>query len=89
MIKHTTYKSSCVFALFIAALVSSKANGINMRPVWDINKTAALAVGAVEANIEDFAHVGTSSIMGAILDAFAIAPWAYVGFDACSNPRFE
>lgn len=60
-----------------------------MRPVWGFNKSAALAAGATEANIEDFAHVGTSSIMGAILATFAIAPWAYVGFDAIPQAAEE
>ena len=34
---------SCVFTLFVAALVSSKANGINMDPIWEFDKSAALA----------------------------------------------
>ena len=80
----------CVFTLFIAALVSSKAKGINMEPVWGFDKSAAIAA---EANTEgvrnEFAHAGTAGILSAILATFAIAPWAYVGFDAIPQAAEE
>ena len=79
----------CVFTLFIAALVSSKAKGINMAPVWGFDKADAIAAGATTANIGEFAHRGTAGIMGAILATFAIAPWAYVGFDAIPQAAEE
>ena len=79
----------CVFTLFIAALVSSKAKGVNMAPVWGFDKADAIATGATTANIGDFAHKGTAGIMGAILATFAIAPWAYVGFDAIPQAAEE
>ncbi len=68
------------FTLFIAGLVSSKAQGINMQPIWGFDKNAAMAAGATTANISDFAHSGKAGIMSAILATFAITPWAYVGF---------
>ena len=34
-------------------------------------------------------HVGSSGILGAILATFAIAPWAYVGFDAIPQAAEE
>lgn len=70
-----------VFLLVIAALVSSKAKGVNMAPVWGFDKTAAMSANATMANINQFAHTGTGGILSAILATFAIAPWAYVGFD--------
>ena len=79
----------CVFTLFVSALVSSKAKGINMQPVWGFDKAAAMAAGATTADIGKYAHVGTSGIMGAILATFAIAPWAYVGFDAIPQAAEE
>ena len=79
----------CVFTLFVAALVSSKAKGIHMQPIWGFDKSAAIAAGAVTENIGEFAHVGTSGILGAILATFAIAPWAYVGFDAIPQAAEE
>ena len=79
----------CVFTLFVSTLLSSKAKGINMQPVWGFDKSAAIAAGATTANIGEFAHVGTSGVMGAILATFAIAPWAYVGFDAIPQAAEE
>ena len=80
----------CVFTLFIAALVSSKAKGINMEPVWGFDKAAAMAAGAnTEAVRSEFAHAGTAGILSAILATFAIAPWAYVGFDAIPQAAEE
>ena len=79
----------CVFTLFVTALISSKAKGVNMAPVWGFNKADAMTAGAVTANISDFAHKGTSGVLGAILATFAIAPWAYVGFDAIPQAAEE
>lgn len=78
----------CAFTLCIAALVSAKAKGINMQPVWGFNKSAAIAAGAT-ANINEFAHTGTGGIISAILATFAIAPWAYVGFDTIPQASEE
>ena len=79
----------CVFTLFVSALVSSKAKGVNMQPVWGFDKSAAMAASATTAEIGKYAHVGTSGVMGAILATFAIAPWAYVGFDAIPQAAEE
>lgn len=79
----------CVFTLFIAALVSSKAKGIHMQPIWGFDKPAAMAAGATTAEIGTYAHVGTGGVMGAILATFAIAPWAYAGIDAIPQAAEE
>ena len=79
----------CAFTLCVAGLISAKATGINMQPVWGFDKAAAMEAGATTANINEFAHVGTSGIMSAILATFAIAPWAYVGFDAIPQAAEE
>lgn len=78
-----------VFTLAISALISSKAKGINMEPVWGFDKTAAMAAGATTENISEFAKGGTAGILSAILATFAIAPWAYVGFDAIPQAAEE
>lgn len=70
-----------VFTLFISALVSAKATGVNMQPIWGFDKSAAMAANATTAEIGEFAHSGKLGILSAILATFAIAPWAYVGFD--------
>ena len=80
---------ACVFTLFLAALISSKAKGINMSPVWGFDKAAAMTAGATTGNIHEFAHEGLGGVLGAILATFAIAPWAYVGFDAIPQAAEE
>ena len=79
----------CVFTLFVAALVSSKAKGINMAPVWGFDKAGAMVAGATTSGIGAFAHKGTAGVLSAILATFAIAPWAYVGFDAIPQAAEE
>ena len=79
----------CVFTLFVAALVSSKTKGINLEPVWGFDKATAIAENATTKNIGNFAHTGTGGILSAILATFAIAPWAYVGFDAIPQAAEE
>ena len=79
----------CVFTLCIAALVSAKAKGVNMQPIWGFDKAAAAEAHATSANMDTFAHKGTAGILSAILATFAIAPWAYVGFDAIPQAAEE
>ena len=79
----------CVFALFIAALLSPKASFLHTKPIWGFDKSAAAAAGATMENIGDFAHSGRMGILSAILATFAIAPWAYVGFDAVPQAAEE
>lgn len=79
----------CVFTLFIAALASGKTKGINMEPIWGFDKSGAIVANATTENINEFAHVGMTRILSAILSTFAIAPWAYVGFDAIPQAAEE
>ena len=71
----------CAFTLFIGGLISAKVKGVNMQPIWGFDKAAAMAAGANTQNIGSFAHTGASGVLSAILATFAIAPWAFVGFD--------
>ena len=80
---------TCAVTLCITGLVSAKATGINMQPIWGFDKTTAMAAGATTENISEFAHTGTRGILSAILATFAIAPWAYVGFDAIPQAAEE
>lgn len=75
--------------LCIAGLVSAKANGINMQPIWGFDKSAAMAANATTTEISKYAHSGTAGMISAILATFAIAPWAYVGFDAIPQAAEE
>lgn len=78
-----------VFTLAIAALISAKTKGINMQPIWGFDKSAAMAAGATTENISQFQKAGTAGIISAILATFAIAPWAYVGFDTIPQAAEE
>lgn len=79
----------CAVFLCLAGVFSAKAQGIHMEPIWGFDKAAAAAGGATAENIANFAHTGASGIVSAILATFAIAPWAYVGFDAIPQAAEE
>lgn len=78
-----------VFTLSIAALCSSKVRLDNMDPIWGFDKAAAMKAAATTETVDAFAHTGSRGILGAILATFAIAPWAYVGFDAIPQAAEE
>ena len=78
-----------VFVLAVGALLSSKARAVNLAPVWGFDKAAAMAAGATWETIDPFAHKGAPGIISAILATFAIAPWAYVGFDTIPQAAEE
>ena len=78
-----------VFTLFAAGLISAKAKAINLTPIWGFDKEAATAANATTSNIGNFAHAGPDGITSAILATFAIAPWAFVGFDTIPQAAEE
>lgn len=83
-----TLLALCAFTLCVSALCSAKANSINMQPIWGFDRKAALAAGA-GSDVSSFAHEGGAGIFSAILATFAIAPWAFVGFDAIPQAAEE
>lgn len=80
-----------VFTLTIAAVCSPKTNLENMAPIWGFDKTGAVAAvtNGTYTDIDAFAKGGTTGIMSAILATFAIAPWAFVGFDTIPQAAEE
>lgn len=78
----------CTFTLFISCLLSPKAVIENIEPIWGFDKNAAIAAGQY-TNVNEFAHVGKYGIISAILATFAIAPWAFVGFDTIPQAAEE
>ncbi len=78
-----------VLVLSIAAICSSKAQLDNVDPIWGFNKAAAMQAGTTTENIGQFANTGAKGIISAILATFAIAPWAYVGFDTIPQAAEE
>lgn len=79
----------CVFTLCISCVLSAKARGENVQPIWGFDKAAAMAAHATTAEIGQYTHKGASGIVSAILATFAIAPWAYVGFDSIPQAAEE
>lgn len=78
-----------VFSLTIAAVISSKTQAINMEPIWGFDKNAAILANATTENISEFANGGKLGVLSAILATFAIAPWAFVGFDTIPQAAEE
>ncbi len=80
-----------VLTLTIAAILSPKTNFENMAPIWGFDKTGAVAAATngTYTDIDSFAKGGTTGIMSAILATFAIAPWAFVGFDTIPQAAEE
>lgn len=86
--------ATCAITLCIAGIVSAKAQGINMSPVWGFDKKAAAAAGFNGSNnltavVDQYANKDSSGIIAAILATFAIAPWAFVGFDTIPQAAEE
>ena len=80
-----------VFTLAIAAIFSPKTNFENMAPIWGFDKSGAIAAATNGAytSVDEFAKGGTAGIISAILATFAIAPWAFVGFDTIPQAAEE
>ena len=81
--------AGCVFILTITAIFSDKATLLNMEPMWGFDRAAALAAQATGESIDAFAHVGRQGVLSAILATFAIAPWAFVGFETIPQAAEE
>ena len=78
-----------VFTLTIAAIFSPVASWENVQMGWGFDRAAALAAGATGDGIAEFAKVGPQGILAAIMATFAIAPWAYVGFETIPQAAEE
>ena len=72
-----------VMTLFITALFSTHATVENMAPWWGFDKSVAMASGVYDSSLDN------QNIMSTILATFAIAPWAFVGFDTISQAAEE
>ena len=80
-----------VATLTIAALVSSKTDLQNLAPIWGFDKSGAVAAmtNGTYTSIDEFSKGGTAGILSSILATFAIAPWAFVGFDTIPQAAEE
>lgn len=78
-----------IMTLTVTAFFSDAVSVANMEPVWGFDRLAAMKAGATMENIDEFAHVGQQGMISAILATFAIAPWAFVGFDTIPQAAEE
>lgn len=80
-----------VLSLTIAALFSPAVKAAHMAPWWGFSKNEAIAAygAGTYRDIGEFAHGGPLGITSAILSTFAIAPWAFVGFDTIPQAAEE
>ncbi len=69
-----------VLTLTVSALVSTHTSFENMEPIWGLKAAEATAEGA---------DVSKQAILSSILATFAIAPWAFVGFDTIPQAAEE
>ena len=77
----TSMLATSVFILTISALISPVATWDNIQMGWGFDRLAALDVNASGDGLREFAKVGPQGIASAIMATFAIAPWAFVGFE--------
>ena len=71
--------ATCAFTLCISGIVFAIKDGVNFNPLWGFDKSALAGGEGVKAN----------SWAPAILATFAIAPWAFVGFDTIPQAAEE
>ncbi len=72
-----------VLTLFAAALCSPHATLKNMPPLWGFDKSSAISAGKYSDELAN------QSFLSAVLATFAIAPWAFVGFDTIPQAAEE
>ena len=82
---------SSVLILTVSALLSPKTDWQNMAPIWGFDKSGAIAAATngTYTSIDEFAKGGTAGVLSSILATFAIAPWAFVGFDTIPQAAEE
>lgn len=80
-----------VITLTVAALFSSAVSLDHLPPLWGFDKAAAVeaATNGAYHSVDEFAHSGSMGIMASVLATFAIAPWAFVGFDTIPQAAEE
>ena len=69
--------------LFVAGVVSAINNGVHFDPMWGFDKSAVQAAGEYNDSMAQ------QNIAASILATFAIAPWAFVGFDTIPQAAEE
>ena len=78
-----------VFTLTITALFSPVATWENVQMGWGFDRQAALAAGVFGDGLTTYAKVGPQGMLSSIMATFAIAPWAFVGFETIPQAAEE
>ena len=71
--------ATCAFTLCCAGIITGIKKGTHFNPVWGFDKTVLADSGQIKGN----------SWAPAILATFAVAPWAFVGFDTIPQAAEE
>ena len=79
--------ATCAFTLFVAGLISAKAQSVNFTPVWGFDKDALTSAMKEGGSYSE--TMANQNWLAAILATFAIAPWAFVGFDTIPQAAEE
>lgn len=74
----------CAFTLCISAIISANASSVNFTPVWGFDKSALAKANGVYSE-----SMANQKWLSSILATFAIAPWAFVGFDTIPQASEE
>lgn len=69
--------------LCVAGIISAVNNGVHFEPLWGFDKSAVQAAGSYNDSM------AKTNVMASILATFAIAPWAFVGFDTIPQASEE
>lgn len=73
----------CAAVLFVSGIISAISNGVHFNPLWGFDKDAVAQAGAFSDSMSN------QNIAASILATFAIAPWAFVGFDTIPQAAEE
>ena len=85
----TVLLAASVFTLTISALFCPAATWKNIQMGWGFDRLAALQDGIMGDGLTAYAKVGPQGILSAIMATFAIAPWAFVGFETIPQAAEE
>ena len=78
-----------VFTLTIAALFSPAASWDNVQLGWGFDRLAALQDSVSGDGLAAYAKIGPQGMLSAVMATFAIAPWAFVGFETIPQAAEE
>ena len=79
-----TLLAVCAVTLCVSGVISAIKNGVYFNPLWGFDKAAVQAADNLYSD-----SMANQNVLSAILATFAIAPWAFVGFDTIPQAAEE